>query len=179
MKKTCRNKGEVGEKELKKTEFKTADANFQEKKRKDINEDFLNYKEKFLRLTADFQNFKSRVEKEKLELGWLFQAEIIEKLLPIFDDLNRALDLIEKVENESDKRWLEGFKLIHAKIQKVFESIDLVEIDCSRGFNPNYHEAIAQMEKTGKKTGEIIDVVEKGYIFKGKVLRHAKVVVAK
>lgn len=137
-------------------------------------------KEQLLRVSADFQNYQKRIEKEKNEWITLGQSKIIERFLPFSDDLERAIQSC-KVEQLDEKqlKWLEGFELIQKNLAKVFTDLGVKEIDCISKFNPEFHEALMHVESPEHKTGEIVAVLSKGYIFKDKVLRPARVSVAK
>lgn len=137
-------------------------------------------KEQLLRVSADFQNYQKRIEKEKNEWITLGQSKIIEKFLPFSDDLERAIQSckIEQLD-EKQSKWLEGFELIHKNLVKVFTDLGVKEIDCSSQFNPEFHEALMHVESPEHKTGEVVTVLSKGYIFKNRVLRPARVSVAK
>lgn len=151
------------------------------KAKSDRNAEEVDYKSKFMRVSADFLNFKKRTEKEQNNWGYISQAEVILKFLPFVDDLDRAIKAGEKMDIDEEKKesWLNGFKIIEKKLNKIFDDLQIKQIDCSGLFDPEYHEALLQVESKDKKTGEIVDVVHKGYMFKDKVLQHAKVVVAK
>jgi len=136
--------------------------------------------EKLLRVNADFQNFKRRVETERADWIQMAQSGVLEKFLPIMDDLDRAITASEKEENEHENNaWLEGFKLIQKNLNKTFSDLGVKEIDCSSDFNPEFHEALMSVDSEDHKSGQIIQVLDKGYMLKDKVLRHAKVSVAK
>lgn len=138
-----------------------------------------NFQSKFLRLNADFQNYKRRVEKERFE--WMTEAQIslLDKLLPIFDELDRAIDL-NKIDESTDKaEWMKGFILIQKNWQKTFKELKVTEISDDEEFNPELHDALMQVESEDKKTGSIVQLLAKGYKYKDKVVKHAKVSVAK
>jgi len=135
-------------------------------------------KEVLLRLTADFENYKRRVNKEKVNWIQDAQAEIVQELLPIIDDFDRAMSEYKKKDQVEDlKNWIIGFELIHKAFQKFLEKNNIKEIS-NLNFDPEYHEAIAQIDSE-KESGTIIEVVQKGYLYGDKVLRPAKVIVAK
>ena len=137
-------------------------------------------KQQLIRVSADFQNFRKRAEKERSVLIEMGQTLVAEAFLPFLDDLQRALQASEQHElSEQEKAWLEGFNIIEKNLQKTFKDLDIKEIDCSKDFDPEYHEALMQVDSPDHKSGEIVTVVNKGYLFKDKVLRHAKVGVAK
>ncbi|KKP35553.1 MAG: Protein GrpE [candidate division TM6 bacterium GW2011_GWF2_32_72] len=133
--------------------------------------------ESYIRLVADFENYKRRVEKEKL--GWvkMAQSNVFYDLLPVIDDFDRALK--EKEADASMTVWLEGFKLIRKSLDKILDKYEIKYIDCSIPFNPELHEAVAQIDSANHKSGQIVEVYQSGYIMKDQVLRPAKVVVAK
>ncbi len=137
-----------------------------------------NFKDKFLRLTADFQNYKRRMEKDRLE--WMTDAQVmlLEKILPIFEELERALQHSENVTPEQQE-WLKGFLLIQKNWQKTFNDLQIKEISEAKTFDPELHEALMQVEATDKESGDVIQVFSKGYTFKDKIVKHAKVSVAK
>ena len=138
-----------------------------------------NFKDKFLRLTADFQNYKRRMEKDRLE--WMTDAQVmlLEKLLPIFEELERALQHSEQNTSPEQQEWLKGFLLIQKNWQKTFNDLQIKEISEAITFDPEQHEALMQVDTTDKESGEIVQVFSKGYTFKDKIVKHAKVSVAK
>ncbi|MFH1643653.1 MAG: nucleotide exchange factor GrpE [bacterium] len=173
-------KDENFEDESLKKEQKTSKNDLSDEKKKEA-DDQIDFKKNFLHVSADFENFKKRMEKEKTEWGYLAQSDILLKFLPFADDLDRAIKAGEKLDIDEKKKesWLHGFKIIEKNLKKVFKDLGVEEIDCSSKFDPKYHEALLQVESKDKKKGEIVDTVHKGYLFKDKVLKHAKVVVAK
>lgn len=137
-------------------------------------------KDQLLRVNSDFANFKRRVEKEQTEWMSIAQSSVLEKMLPIMDDLDRAIQACKQSNpDEKESSWLQGFELILKNLEKTFTALGVKEIDCSNGFNPDFHEALMQVDSKDHKSGEIVQVLNKGYLFKDKVLRPAKVSVAK
>lgn len=138
------------------------------------------FQSKFLRLNADFQNYKRRVEKERFE--WMTEAQVIilDKLLPVFDELDRAIEL-SKADSSSDQKeeWIKGFKLIQKNWKKTLSDLKVKEINGNEDFNPELHDALMQVDAEDKKAGEIVQLLAKGYKYKDKVVKHAKVSVAK
>ena len=124
-----------------------------------------------------FQNFKKRVEKEQEEWFALAQANVIKKILPVLDDFELAMKNVPTEEKEN--AWLEGFDILFKKFKKVFEDLGVEQIACDDAFDPELHEALMQVESKEYKSGQIVQVLNNGYTFKGKVLRVAKVSVAK
>ena len=135
--------------------------------------------EQLLRLNADFQNFKRRITKERADWAYIAQAQILDMVLPIFDDLDRAIELSEQKGDGDKSEWLDGFKLMQKKWQKLFKDLQIEEIAATDEFDPELHEALMQVEDPEKKPGQIVQFLSKGYRFKDKVLKHAKVSVAK
>ncbi|MCB9493240.1 MAG: nucleotide exchange factor GrpE [Epsilonproteobacteria bacterium] len=136
------------------------------------------FKDQYLRLNADFQNFKKRVEKERIEWMTTAQASVLEKVLPIVDEFDRAFAALEKSE-QHDASWLEGFKLVYKNLQKAMTDLGVEEIKTDGEFNPDQHEALIQVDSADHASGAIVQVLAKGYMLKGKVIKHAKVSVAK
>lgn len=127
------------------------------------------------RSAADFQNYKRRVEQEREEVVRLAGAALIINILPILDDLERALQTVDS--HLAGLTWVDGIRLIYRKFQAVLEMSDMREIEADGAeFDPNFHEAVgfAQGEE-----GKVISVVQKGYTLGGRVLRPAMVIVGK
>lgn len=131
------------------------------------------WKDRCLRTVADFENFKRRVEKEKMMWIASAQSSIIQDLLSIVDDFDRAFAQEQNTANT------QGFALIYKAFAKLLEKYGVQEIKDLTHFDPTYHEAIMQVESSDHKPGDIVQVLQKGYTFKGEVLRPAKVSVAK
>ena len=136
-------------------------------------------KDKFLRLFAEFENYKRRTAKERIELFSTASEEVMISLLPILDDFDRASVEIEKdLENET----LKGVLLIKNKLFDSLKSKGLSLVDVKKGdeFNADDHEAVTQIPAPSKDTvGKIIDIIEKGYKLGEKVIRYPKVVIGK
>jgi molecular chaperone GrpE len=137
-------------------------------------------KEKFIRVSADLQNFQARVAKERVMWAREAQSDLILGFLSVLDNFDRALAEHHK-QNHDEKFsvWLEGFELIGKNLDKFLKDKGVQEIDSSTIFDPEFHEAIAHIAVPEKKPGEIIETTQKGYLFKDVVIRPAKVVVAK
>ncbi len=134
-------------------------------------------KDKFLRLFAEFENYKKRTSRERMELFKTAGQEVIGSLLPVLDDFERALKEISK---SPDKELFKGVELIDNKLRETLKSKGLSEIHVEEGetFDPELHDAITQVPAPDEKLkGKIIDVVEKGFRLGEKVIRHPKVVV--
>ena len=134
-------------------------------------------KDKYLRSVAEFDNYRKRTLKEKAELILNGSEKAIAAVLPILDDMERAIANGEKTEELNVLR--EGMSLIYTKFQKVLESIGVKEIETADAdFDTDVHEAIAMVPGMGDdKKGKVLDCVQKGYKLNDKVIRHAKVAV--
>ena len=134
-------------------------------------------KDKYLRSVAEFDNYRKRTLKEKAELILNGSEKAIAAVLPILDDMERAIANGEKTEDLNVLR--EGMSLIYTKFQKVLESIGVKEIETADAdFDTDVHEAIAMVPAMGDdKKGKVLDCVQKGYKLNDKVIRHAKVAV--
>ena len=134
-------------------------------------------KDKFLRLFAEFENYKKRIAKERIELFKTASQDVMLAMLPVMDDFDRALVQISKSE---DKEMLKGVQLICDKFKNTLKNKGLDVVDAQQGevFDAEIHEAITQIPAPSEELkGKIIDVVEKGYKLGDKVIRHPKVVV--
>ena len=136
-------------------------------------------KDKFLRLFAEFENYKRRTAKERIELFSTASEEVMVSLLPILDDFDRASAEIEK---DNDNEIFKGVLLIKNKLFDSLKSKGLALIEVNKGdeFNADDHEAVTQIPAPSKDMeGKIIDVIEKGYKLGEKVIRYPKVVIGK
>lgn len=136
-------------------------------------------KDKFLRLFAEFENYKRRTAKERIELIKTATSDLMKSILPVLDDFERGLSEIKKAK---DKELLKGMELIYKKMINTLESKGLVKIKIKKGeeFNPEIHEAITQIPAPNKKmVGKIIDILENGYKLGDTIIRYPKVVVGK
>ncbi|MDT7831693.1 nucleotide exchange factor GrpE [Flavobacteriaceae bacterium S356] len=134
-------------------------------------------KDKYLRLFAEFENYKKRTTKERVELFKTASQELMTSLLPIMDDFDRGLLEIKKAK---DKELLKGMQLINDKFKSTLTQKGLTEIKVKQGdaFDAEIHEAITQIPAPSDKLkGKIIDAVEKGYKLGDKIIRYPKVVI--
>lgn len=141
-----------------------------------IQNDLAEQKDKYLRLYSEFENFRRRTAKEKLELIQSANEKLITSLLPVADDFERA---IKSLKDKNDKD-LEGIFLIHNKLLKTLDQYGVKVMDIKSGstFDADVHEAITQVPAPEESLkGKIVDVVEKGYLLNEKVIRFAKVVI--
>jgi molecular chaperone GrpE len=144
----------------------------------ELNQQVSDEKDKFLRLFAEFENYRKRTSKERLELFKTASQELMVALLPISDDMDRAL-LEFKKSNNND--LIQGFELIYTKFNEILKSKGLNELKVKKGdkFDPESHEAITQIKAEKEKNkGKIVDVIEKGFLLGDKIIRYPKVIVA-
>jgi molecular chaperone GrpE len=147
-----------------------------EKENQKLQSELAESKDKYLRLYSEFENFRRRTSREKLDMIQSANEQLLKTLLPVADDFERA----EKSFREKNDKDAEGFLLIQSKFKKVLEQFGVKIMDVQRGsdFNPDLHEAITQVPAPDEKLiGKVVDVVEKGYVLNDRVIRYAKVVV--
>lgn len=133
--------------------------------------------DKYLRLYSDFENFRKRTAKEKLDLISNGNASLLNKILPVMDDFERAIESNKEITDPEILK--EGFNLIYSKLKKTLEAEGVKEMQ-SNGevFDVEYHEAITNIPAPDKSLkGKVVDTTEKGYFLNDNVLRYAKVVV--
>jgi molecular chaperone GrpE len=142
-----------------------------------LKEEVNQWKDKFLRKMAEFENYKKRVAEDQLQLVKYSNEKLIKDLLPVIDDFERALTFSkEELKNNS---VLQGVEMIYNKLMKILSDYGLKKIDAmNQPFDFNYHEALLQVPKDGVEPLTIIEEVEKGYLLNDKVIRHSKVIVA-
>lgn len=135
-------------------------------------------KDKYLRLRAEFDNYRKRTLKEKLEDRKLAKKDIVTDLLPVLDDFDRARQVAEANETEA---FSEGIKLVYQKLKNKLAQHGLEAIDSNGAiFDPDIHEAFTEISAPAKEMkGKVIDTIEKGYKLNGIIIRHPKVVVGK
>jgi molecular chaperone GrpE len=133
--------------------------------------------DRFLRLFSEFDNYKKRVSKEKLDLISTASEKVLVSLLPVIDDFERAIAANEKADNIDSIK--EGFNLIYNKLVQMMKRFDVEEIQAKgEEFNTDFHEAVTHFPAQKEEDkGKVMDVTEKGYKLKDKVIRYAKVVV--
>jgi molecular chaperone GrpE len=127
------------------------------------------------RAAADFQNYKRRTEQERQDIALLANASLIINILPILDDLERALRTVES--HVAGLTWVDGIRLIYRKLQAILEAAGVKEIKTEgQDFDPRYHEATMQAEG---EEGKVVGEVQRGYMLGDRVLRPAMVIVGK
>ncbi|MFC2112810.1 nucleotide exchange factor GrpE [Bacteroidota bacterium] len=146
-------------------------------KTKELQKELQEQKDKYLRLSADFDNFRKRTLREKMEMSKLAGEEIYVKILPVLDDLERAMKVIDEAKDLEAVK--DGMLLIYNKFKEYLNQQGVKEIDAiHQEFDTDVHEAVTQIpEKDKKLKGKVVDIVEKGYYLNEKVIRYAKVVI--
>ena len=137
-------------------------------------------KDRYMRLLAEYDNFRRRTQKEKEEIYAASVAEVVKEWLPLVDDIERAVASTENMDESSVEKVAEGIKLIGKQAGSVLGKLGVEEIDGKEGesFDPNLHEAVMHVEDENFGEQQIAQVFQKGYTCKGKVIRHTVVKVA-
>lgn len=142
-----------------------------------LTQDLASEKDKFLRLFAEFENYKRRTSKERVELFKTANQEVLLAMLPVLDDFDRAIAEIKKTD---DNILIQGVELIQEKLKSTLVSKGLEEVEIKAGdaFDADFAEAITQIPAPSPKMkGKIVDVIEKGYKLGDKIIRFPKVVI--
>ena len=132
--------------------------------------------ESYLRLAADFDNYRKRVAREQAALTERANERLLNELLPVLDDLERALEAASKHE---EAKLEEGVKLVHRSFLALLERHGLSEIETNGAFDPHVHEALLAQPAEDAEEGSVLQVLQKGYRLGDRVLRPARVIVAK
>lgn len=170
------NNEETPKKEEKKSFFKKKD-DVEVKKLKEENELL---KDKFLRVNAEMQNMRRRMEEEKSNLLKYEGEELIKRLLPIVDNFERAIGMDDTNLEDEVSKFLSGFKMIYGNLNSTLQGYEVIAMDClNKPFDPNTMEAVLAEPVEGVEPNIVVDVLQKGYTYKGKVIRHAMVKVSK
>lgn len=143
------------------------------------NQELKELEDKYLRLFAEFENYKKRVNKEKSDLISTASESVLNAILPVLDDFDRAKKLSD--DENSPEHFTEGVSLVYDKLFSILGSRGLEKMDSlGKDFDPEEHEAVAEVPvEDESQKGKIIDVIENGYKLNGKIIRYPKVVVGK
>jgi len=136
------------------------------------------FKEDYLRSRADFENYKKRVERDSTQVYRLALSSIFKDLLAIIDDLERGLTYATTVTSAESRSIVEGLQLTAEQFKKVLAKYGVTPIQESSVFDPSLHEAVMEVQ-SDKPAGSIVQILQKGYMIQGQVLRPAKVSIAK
>ncbi len=137
------------------------------------------YKDKYLRAHADFENAKRRLEKDKINAVSYANESFAKDILAVIDSFENALASIEGADEENSsevlKQMKEGVNLTYEQLKKILEKNHIKEVDCSGAFDPEVHQAIMQVESDEHEEGDVVQVMQKGYTIKDRILRPAMV----
>lgn len=172
---------------------KKNDADFQQEKKEELKDTFSlpsptdldvckealsEWQDKYMRLSADFENFKKRIEKDQALLMQTARIHMLVPLLTIIDNFDRAMVHQAAAEVAQLKSWVDGIAMIHTALREFLKKEGVAEVSY-KVFDPLYHEALMQVDAANFVSGDIVEVLEKGYTMNGHVVRPAKVSVAK
>ncbi|NOZ89666.1 MAG: nucleotide exchange factor GrpE [Epsilonproteobacteria bacterium] len=148
-----------------------------------LKEKIAELEDKYIRTHASFENSKRLLAKDKATAVAYANESFAKDILTVIDSLDSALSMIDNVDESDTKEFLkkmkEGLKLVDEQLHKVLEKHDIKNIDCTKEYDPNLHQAIMQVESDKHKSGQIVQVMQKGYTIKDRVLRPAMVTTAK
>ncbi len=162
--------------ETKKGLFKKKD----DEEKKKLQEEIDSLKDKYLRANAEMQNMRRRMEEEKANLLKYEGEELIKKLLPIIDNFERAIQMDDTNLEDEVSKFLSGFKMIYGNLSDTLKNYEVEVMDIlNKPFDPNTMEAVLMEEAPDVEPNTVVDVLQKGYTYKGKVIRHAMVKVSK
>jgi len=173
----------VKEKKIKEVEItdeesseETNETNFEEKITQ-LEQEVVELKDKLLRKAAEFENYKRRTENDQINLITFAAESFIQKLLPVIDDFERSLGHVDEAQDITAIK--QGLKLIYDKLMKVLDEQGVKKIEAvGNPFDVDYHKALMQRLDDSVEPHTVLDEMEKGYTYKDKVIRHAKVVVS-
>ncbi len=167
-------------KETKKEEKKGIFKKIEDAEKKKLQQENAELKDKYLRVSAEMQNMRRRMEEEKANLLKYEGEDLIKSLLPIIDNFERAIQMDDTDLEDQVSKFLSGFKMIYGNLNSTLQGYEIVAMDVlNKPFDPNTMEAVLVEEVEGVEPNIVIDVMQKGYIYKGKVIRHAMVKVSK
>lgn len=137
------------------------------------------FQEKFMRLQADFSNYKKRSSAERLQVAGVIKGELISTLLPVMDNFERALNVPQEEQSEEVRPFIEGYEMIYKQLAGVLEKAGVRKIEAlDKPFDPNYHQAVMRVPAEGMANDTIVEVLQDGYLLGDKTLRPAMVKVA-
>ncbi len=190
---------EASEKEVKETEQKETDEETEEKTSEETSENeggdgagtekaeskdpkdakIEELNDKVMRQMAEFDNFRKRTEKEKEQMFEVGAKSIIEKILPIIDNFERALEMAGSEEGKEQDPFMDGMEKVYRQLMDELEKVDVKPIEAvGKDFDPNLHNAVMQEESEEVESGKIIKELQKGYMYRDSVVRHSMVSVA-
>ncbi len=167
-------------KEVKKEEKKGFFKKKDDEEKKKLQEEVISLKDKYLRVNAEMQNMRRRMEEEKANLLKYEGEDLIKKLLPIVDNFERAIQMDDTNLEDEVSKFLSGFKMIYGNLSDTLKNYEVEVMDIlNKPFDPNTMEAVLMEDAPDFEPNTVVDVLQKGYTYKGKVIRHAMVKVSK
>lgn len=155
-------------------------AKKEDAEKKKLQEEVAVLKDKYLRTSAEMQNMKRRMEEERANLLKYDGEELIKKLLPVVDNFERAISMDDANLEDELSKFLNGFKMIYGNLSDTLQGYEVLAMDIlGKPFDPNTMNAVLVEEAEGVEPNTVIDVLQKGYTYKGKVIRYAMVKVSK
>ena len=146
------------------------------KKEEFLKEELQKEKEKNMRIQAEMINYKKRKEEETSNLLKYANEDLVSELLPVIDNFERAIKMDNDDLSDEVSKFLEGFKMIYGNLINILNKLDVKEIEASGiEFDPNYHQAVLTEKDESKPSGVVLEVLQKGYMYKDKVIRPAMV----
>lgn len=143
-----------------------------------LREEVRELKDKYLRLMAEFDNFRKRTARERLQERSAAAESTVRTLLPVVDDFDRAKTTVDDPAN--DESFTEGVELVYAKLKRTMESLGVKEMaSTGETFDPDLMEAFTEIQASPEMSGKVVDTIEPGYFLNDKLIRHAKVVIGK
>lgn len=167
----------VGQEPIKKEEKPKKSKNSKELEK--LKEENQTLQEKILRVSADAQNMRRRLEEEISRIHKYEGEDFIKEILPTIDNFERAIKLDDENLTDELSKFLSGFKMIYTNLVNALEKVEIKEIDClNKEFDPNFMEAVLTSKVEGVEKNQVIEVLQKGYLYKDKLLRPAMVKVS-
>ena len=146
------------------------------KKEEFLKEELQKEKEKNMRIQAEMINYKKRKEEETSNLLKYANEDLVSELLPVIDNFERAIKMDNDDLSDEVSKFLEGFKMIYGNLINILNKLDVKEIEASGiEFDPNYHQAVLTEKDESKPSGVVLEVLQKGYMYKDKVITPAMV----
>ena len=161
-------------------ESKEEEAKEEEAKAEESSDDKVNeLNDRYMRLMAEFENFRKRTDKEKEMMFETGAKSVIEKILPVVDNFERALEMAKPEEGAEPDPFMDGIDKIYKQLMTEFDNIGVKPIEAvGKPFDPQFHNAVMQEEAEGVESGTVIKEMQKGYMYRDSVVRHSMVSVA-
>ena len=164
--------------EMAQQEAESAEQNPQTGELETCQAELFEWKERCARVTADLENYRRRVAKDQIAWAQAAQSRVLLEMIAVLDDFDRACEGAPEAESEV-AAWIDGITMIRLSFQKALEKCGVTQMDNYEQFDPEFHEAIAQVEVEDAESGSIVEVLQQGYLLRDMVLRPARVSVAK